>query len=267
MTGLGHMSGAGTTVLVGTHPRGHASPLPAETVRTLLATHPRADGAPVEGVLLVVDAQPGSFTADYYNPDGSHGMMCGNGSRCVVRFAVDNGVAAVNGLVSFTLNGAPYTAHVHEDDDTISIDFAPPREEHAYPAGSLDGVEIASYYVDVNSDHVVIRGPRDARRPVVAALRHHTAFPRGVNVNMVDIQPPSTAYLATFERGVEAITGACGTGAIATSIALWRERETGDHVQVIPPSGRPLQVTIHHDGDVITAMTLRGDARYDDQPE
>lgn len=262
MTQLMHMSGAGNTFLVGQHPAELASPLPADLVRSMIAEHPRTDGSPIEGVLLVTSAQAGSFTADYYNPDGSHGMMCGNGSRCVVRFAVDHGVDPVNGLVSFTLNGAPYTAHLH-DDETISIDFAPPLEEHAYPAGSLDGVEFAAYYVNVNSDHVVIRGPRDASRPVVSTLRHHQAFPRGVNVNMVDIEPPSTAHLATFERGVEAITGACGTGAIATSIALWREHETGDQVHIIPPSGRPLQVIIHHEGDVITAMTLRGDARYD----
>lgn len=256
-----HMSGAGNTFLVAdgrTDPHPNLSP---DDVLNVIANHPRADGAEIEGVLVLRSSDLHFFAADYYNPDGSHGMMCGNGSRCIVRFAVDNGVDAAS-TITFTLNGAPYSADVLGD-DLIRIHFSAPNDVRTFARGELSGVDQAVTYVDVNSDHVVIDGPRDASRPIVQALRYHAAFPRGVNVNMVELRRDGTAAISTFERGVEAITGACGTGALSAAVALWMQRRAGDSVHFMPPSGRPLMVHIEHTGTTITGLTLEGDARYD----
>ncbi len=266
-----HMSGAGNTFLVMTP---DAVPdLTPHTSRTmvpaLLDSHPRVDGAPIEGLLIVT---PGDhfFACDFYNPDGSHGMVCGNGARCAVRFAVDHGTQPVDGNIQFTLNGNAYTATIpasSEPPAIISIRLPAPTQEQQYAAGSLRGVDVDVYYVFVPSDHAVIDMPSGNMRAIVQAIRHHEVFPRGVNVNMVEVEAGGTVNIATFERGVEAITGACGTGAVASAIALWRSGRVSDTVVVRPPSGRLLTVIIHHTGTTIEGVDLRGDAQYDGTPE
>jgi diaminopimelate epimerase len=257
-----HMSGAGNLFLVGQASDVDSTPLSTEEVVTLITNHPRPDGLPIEGVLLLRSINDASFDAEYYNPDGSFGMMCGNGARCIVRFAVDRGVDA-SGRIHFTLNRQPYTADVHPD-GMVSIHLPPPRSERVFEKGALEGVDTDVYYVDVNSDHVVIDGPRDETRPIVGMLRTNPAFPQGANVNMVDMVTDDTVALSTYERGVEGVTGACGTGAVSTAIALWRAGRTGTSLNVIPPSGRRLHVRIVVEHKEITELILTGDARYDE---
>lgn len=260
MRDIVHMSGAGNTFLVADG-RDEIALLPPGTVRSIIEHHQRVDGAAIEGMLVLRGIRGTCIDADFYNPDGSYGMMCGNGARCVVRFACDHG-APVDAELTLTLNNASYQVRQHSD-TSVSIMFPPPLEERAYPVGSLEGVDEPVYYLNVNSDHVVIDGPCDARRDVVATLRHHSDFPRGVNVNMVEVVSPTQITIATFERGVEAVTGACGTGAISACIAMWRAGRCADVITVTPPSQRPLTVTILHSDSTLTACVLRGDAQYD----
>ncbi|MBC8125053.1 MAG: diaminopimelate epimerase [Candidatus Kapabacteria bacterium] len=259
-----HMSGAGNTFLVADGRSAGNTLLQEMQIQNIIAEHLRRDGAAVEGVLILRSMMANTFEADYYNPDGSYGMMCGNGSRCIVRFAVDHGLETSE-EISFRLNGAPYNAIVNND-DLISIVFPPPIEEKTYEAGELDGISQPVDYINVNSDHVVIMGLGVGTeiRPIALALRHHASFPRGVNVNLVDIRYDGVVEIATFERGVEGITGACGTGALSSAVVLWRKGLVGNNVTFIPPSGRSLSVHISHDGATITNLTLLGDARYDD---
>lgn len=254
-----HMSGAGNTFVV-IDDRAHELPLEDIMALTPSLCDRSALGLPrAEGVLVLRDTGVDRFRADFLNPDGSYGAMCGNGSRAITRFALDHGMQIESGDIAMTLSGARYAARVMED-GSIAVDFAAPRAERAYPRGSLDGVDVTAYYVDVNSDHVVVDADPSTFDP--APIRHHPAFERGVNVNMVRIDE-GRVLLATFERGVEGITGACGTGALSTALALWRSGRVGDHVQIEPPSGRMLTVQIHHQGETVTGLTLRGDAVVD----
>ena len=130
---------------------------------------------------------------------------------------------------------------------------------------SLKESMLPVFFTDVNSDHVVIDGPLDASRPIVSTLRHHPEFPRGTNVNMVEQRSDDHLEVATFERGVEAITGACGTGAIACALRNWRANPAVSTVRITPPSGRDLTVSIEHDGDTVVSIDLTGDAVYDEE--
>lgn len=275
MTEWVHMSGAGNTFLVGTPFHASKAELnldnSVQRVPDILATNPRGDGKSIEG-LMVIDVAPSTFTCQFYNPDGTHGMLCGNGARCAVRFALDHGVTISGNRLHFTLNDSDYEAIVdtasnvesNEDANTsITIVLQPPSVEQLYAVGSLRGVECLAYYVFVPSDHVVIDIPATDMRTIVTRLRHHEVFPRGTNVNMVSVEQSGIVNIATFERGVEAVTGACGTGAIAAAVALWRQGRIPHHVQVRPPSGRMLEVTINHHNSTITSIELRGDAYYD----
>ena len=243
------MSGAGNKFIVGK--------LDADT------SIPTSVDAGIEGILTLDHTEAHRFDASFYNTEGSYGMMCGNGSRCIVRFAIDHGVQPVNDEIEFTLNEVSYIATVLPN-DFIAVTFPPPVTERSYPIGSLEHVDLDVYYVDVHSDHVVIDGPLDEQRPIVRTLRHHTEFKRGTNVNMVELDASGMVRIATFERGVEAITGACGTGALSSAIALWRSGRTSDRVVLLPPSGKALIAEISHNNEIITSLTLIGDAIYDD---
>jgi len=215
---------------------------------------------PAEGLIVLRDTGLHKLQADFINPDGSFGAMCGNGARAVTRFAVDMGMRSdTDHDILLTLSGRRYTVR-RFDDDTIEVDFPPPTSEQTFAAGTLPGIDVDITYVDVGSDHAVIEANPATFDP--CPLRHHATFPRGVNVNMVQLSG-GVVQLATFERGVEAVTGACGTGALSTALTLWRQGKTGDGVYIVPPSGRPLECTIHHKGDVVSGMSLRGDAIED----
>lgn len=261
---LRQMSGAGNRFLVGTAPE-----VPVDVPR-LIATHQRRDGLPIEGVLFVHrQATPQAvLRIEYINPDGTTGMMCGNGTRCAVRYAADSLGAPVGTPLSISVNGAAYQARVLSDQD-VELVLPPPRTVTRFPVGSLEGVDRPVVYVDVNSDHVVVEHLASQHDPLVAVLRHHPQFPRGVNVNMASVEHRGKLRLATFERGVEAVTAACGTGAVSSVVALWQAGALDDRVIVIPPSGRPLYVVIEHGDehpDHITAIRLVGDALYDEPP-
>lgn len=254
-----HMSGAGNCFLVA-DAQNDATVLSPEHVLRVIAQHPRHDGRSIEGVLLLRECKDNIVRGDFYNPDGTHGMMCGNGARCLIRFACDHGLGERNNI-ELQLNNMSFTAHV-VDQDHVSIEFPPPREITFFPAGRLSDVDVDVWYVNVGSDHAVIDGPLHEHRPIVHTLRSHHVFPRGVNVNMVDVANGGMR-IATFERGVEAITGACGTGALSCAVVQWMKNRELTKFTLTPPSGRELQVQLHINNGAITGMTLTGDAIYD----
>lgn len=263
------MSGAGNTFLVATSTvalrDGLTTDTAGERIPQLLSLYRRADGADVEGV-IVVQPDLDSFSCVFYNPDGSGGMLCGNGARCAVRFACDMGTRVNNTWLPFTLNSRQYMAAIDAVPDgspTITIKLPPPVSEHVFSPGALRDIPVTVYYVDNGSDHVVVSMTEFGAETLTKALRRHEFFPRGVNVNLIEVDDDNIVNIATFERGVEAITGACGTGAVASAIALWRQGRTSDSVTLRPPSRRLLHVTIEHDGPVITSIRLQGDALYD----
>lgn len=267
---LVHMSGAGNVFLVGdVRTTSGTTVWEPSAIRSLIAEYPRQDGLPIEGVIFLTwtkdDERSGpDFAADFYNPDGTHGMMCGNGARCAVRFFRELGTGNWEHLF-FLLNGVGYEAEINGE--TVSVHFPAPKEIRHFAPGELEGVRDDVWYVDVNSDHAVIDGPLDASRPIVQVLRHHPAFPRCANVNMVELIDRNHANIATFERGVEQITGACGTGALSSAIALYLSDKADSTITFTPPSGRQLTCTLTtFDGrrpSDVGRLTLTGDARFD----
>lgn len=271
-----HMSGAGNAFVV---IDGRSSSLLASTIPKFVpalcdrsALHMHA----AEGVLVLNDIGSGTATSSFYNPDGTTGAICGNGGRCLVRFALDNGgkLDARHALV-FSMAGTVYTATVAEN-GIICVDFPPPVEERHLDANEILELPSDATYVNVGSDHVVIDTRRLANdrshisdlplRDIALPIRYSAAFPRGTNVNLATVVDRHTVHMRTYERGVEAETGACGTGAISTAIVLWQSGEIDADVTIVPTSEKLLRVIIHHHGNVITHVTLCGDAVYDAEP-
>lgn len=189
---------------------------------------PRRFGIGADGVLAF--ANPADDAHDYrmvyYNADGTRGSMCGNGARCLARFARDAGMGREELL--FESDAGVYRALVDgEANSRVRLYVQPPKN---YNPDILlrqvlpDGLGTA-HYIWPGVEHVVFFVEDLADVPVEAwgrVLRHDAALaPAGANVNFVQVTSagaPSALSVRTYEKGVEAETLACGTGAMASAL-------------------------------------------------
>ena len=173
-----------------------------------------------DGLMTLSRADGYDFRMEFFNPDGSGGMMCGNGGRCIVAFAKDLCIApGADGSYHFLAPDGPHTAFLLSDDGpvkTVRLGMKPVTE--FYPA--RDG-----WFIDTGTRHFVTFVPAVAAVDVEhlgSTIRHLPEFgPVGVNVNFVERTGPEEIAVRTFEKGVEGETLACGTGITASAIATY----------------------------------------------
>ena len=164
-----------------------------------------------DGLMVLRTASDCDFEMDYYNSDGSGGMMCGNGGRCIVAFADHLGIQPRDGKVyAFRAADGMHTGEVLERDGeqkTVRLRMIDVTEFH--PA--LDG-----WFLDTGTRHFVKFVPdlqHEGRR-----YRWDPEFaPVGANANFVQVA--EVLKVRTFEKGVEDETLACGTGITASALA------------------------------------------------
>jgi diaminopimelate epimerase len=202
----------------------------------------RRRGVGADGLLLLEPAPGHDFAMRYWNRDGQPAEFCGNGARCIARFALDLGIGS-GGTVRFTTAVGPMSAR-READDRIALAFG--RIERAGEPLTLEaaGRRFTGRFVRAGVPHFVTPVPDLAAAPLDTwgrALRSHPYFgAEGVNVDLVEPRDRAIA-MRTFERGVEGETLACGSGAMA--VALWQAAEgAGSPVSVRTAGGDTLSV-------------------------
>lgn len=229
----------------------------------------RGTGVGADGVVFIEPATDRSadFRMRYFNRDGSRGEMCGNASLCVTRLARDLGAA-----------GRPAGREMHFETDSgmvsarvvgalSEVDVAPVTEVRA-DAGGIDRAagEQRIGFARVGVPHLVVLSDDIAPVDVVArgrALRtHRTMMPAGANVNFVSPDPatPGRWLIRTYERGVEAETLACGTGAVASAILLSEWGRSASETTFRTRSDREVTVQLTRDGSRWLPR-LRGEGR------
>lgn len=206
------------------------------------------------------------FIVDFFNPDGSYGAMCGNGARCAVRYAQYLGLIPKADTI-FTMANTQYTARFIGNE--IIVNFPPPLEINTEKTVEVNDRVIKGGYVNVGSDHFITEMPPDGFSDIelesfARPLRYHNDFlPRGVNVNICTHGNNATVYIRTYERGVEAETGACGTGAISTALYYALKHQLPSPIQLIPTSGQMLTVGFQRmDDNTFTNVYLQGSAEF-----
>ena len=212
-----------------------------------------------DGLMVLSKASGYDFRMDFFNPDGSGGMMCGNGGRCIVAFARDLGIApADDGAYCFLAPDGPHTAFLLSDEGpvkTVRLGMKPVTEYHRVRDG---------WFVDTGTRHFVTFVPSVADvdvETVGRAIRHLPEFgPVGVNVNFVEIIAPGEIAVRTFEKGVEGETLACGTGITASAIASWLEKNPAPGAG----SGQKVSVLIHARRHDLTVTFVAGQASFTD---
>jgi diaminopimelate epimerase len=175
--------------------------------------------------MAVDDSNQGDFRLHFYNSDGSRGEMCGNGARCICRFAYDLGIAGPEMVVE-TDAGLVHGWRLSENQYRVKLNNPGILDLNrkpgiAYVELGNPGVPhaVAPYSGDLWKD-------KESLRSRMETLRHDPAFPKGANVNFYQVLQPGEVRMLTFERGVEDFTLACGTGSGSTDVQSAARRGT-----------------------------------------
>ena len=209
-----------------------------------------------DGFMAIDHSEKADFKLHFYNSDGSRGEMCGNGARCICRFACELGLAGDEmtvetdaGLVpgwrlsetqfKVKLNN-PGILDLHRKGDVAYVELGNPGVPHA----------VAEYKGDLWADAETLRSQMEA-------LRHDPAFPKGANVNFYQWIGDAEVRMLTFERGVEDFTLACGTGCGSTASTLRLLGKLPGGCLTAHNRGGTLKVSVEGDAE-ITSILLEG---------
>ena len=206
------------------------------------------------------------FECKFYNPDGSTGMMCGNGGRAITRFAELSGILKNKVNINFLMSGDIYHSEIEENDIKL---YMPPARANPYKLNlQTSDKEYNGFFSNTGTNHYVLDTTNSNLdfndfdiNKLGSELRFHKEFaPIGSNINFVKIED-KILHLRTFEKGVEAETGACGTGAVAVGLTYNHFFNFDFPITIIPSSKEMLTIDVVKNGDTIINMILQGPAK------
>ena len=227
--------------------------LDADRVRRLCDRH---FGFGADGVMLLGPGRDGYvFTMEYYNPDGSGGMMCGNGGRCIVAFAADLGMTDFR----FEAADGPHEAWLLEKGNPKTVRLA------MKDVSLVQRLSPEEFFLDSGTRHFVrfVEDP-DAvdLRSVAPPIRYDARFaPVGTNVNFVRWDG-NRLWIRTYEKGVEDETLACGTGIVASALATSVRYALSQTEIAVRAKGGDLGVAFRPDGGGFRDVFLTGPAEF-----
>ena len=239
------MTGSGNDFVMvdGRHaPPGDWSP---EDIRAVCA---RGTGVGADGLVFVSPGSaPNVVRMIYFNADGSHAAMCGNAALCSAWLATRLGLANPGADMVLETDAGTYESRCAAGEDRAELHLAAVRAPGAVPGlimlpgesrvalGTVGVPHLVVLVQNVDGVDVGVRGK---------ALRSDPALgPAGANVNFISAgASPSEWRMRTYERGVEAETLACGTGAVAAVCALSEWGLAEPPVTILTRSGRRLEI-------------------------
>lgn len=216
----------------------------------------RKKGIGADGLILLQPAAAADLRMRIFNSDGSEAESCGNGLRCLVSFAHDLHLSPQ------TIAAHDRIIHAFSQNGQIGVRLGEPRRLSLNLPLSYNNSTHTVHFVDTGVPHVVSFLPSLSTLDVAtlgAQIRRHPAFaPHGANANFASLNPDGSLSLRTFERGVEAETLACGTGAAATAIIASQIYNLQSPIQIQCQGGN-LEVTFSD--SIFSDLSLIGPAR------
>jgi diaminopimelate epimerase len=214
-----------------------------------------------DGLILLEKSASKDFKMKYFNSDGSHASMCGNGGRSVAQFAYELGV--VNSKMAFETDAGVINAEILPQ-NRVKLDLYDPKDLKLNIKIEVDGKEFNADFINTGVPHIVIFVDDVEEINVFKygrELRCHKVFaPAGTNVNFVEIAKDNTLFVRTYERGVEDETLACGTGITASGIISALKGFAESPVNIIARGGDRLSVSLKNSRDKISNVVLEGPA-------
>ena len=207
----------------------------------------RGMGVGCEGVILVQRSSSADFRMRFFNPDGSEAELCGNGARCVAAFAREIGAAKADTMRFETLAGE------------VRAEIVRPG---LVKVGMPDPKDLRDNFVNSGVPHKIVPVDDLAATDVEGEgrrIRYSDEFaPAGTNVDFVVYRAPNRVDIRTYERGVEAETGACGTGSVAAALVGVAQHGLSFPVKVRTVKGFELVIDGEFDGKAFRSVSLTG---------
>ncbi len=233
-------------------------PTPADPPELSRRISDRHFGVGGDGLILIGPSEQADVRMRMFNADGSEAEMCGNGVRCVAKYAYDHGLTRRNPLTVETGRGV-LTLHLELRGgkvEQVTVDMGEPILEAERIPTTLPGPRVveqplpaeldlmlrpapAVTCVSMGNPHAVLYVPKVAAVPlerVGPRLETAPLFPRRINVHFVEVQSQEEATMRTWERG-SGVTLACGTGACAVAVAGVLAGRTGRKLLAHLPGG------------------------------
>ena len=260
--GFTKMNGAGNDFVV---INDYDSVLKADLPPLAAALCAKGFGVGADGLLVLKKHPTLDFEMIYLNSDGSEGGMCGNGGRCISRFAVLNGIC--KSPMRFTAHGGNYSAEVFND-RKVRLHFPDPEEVTPSLQVSIGSQHFEATYVHPNTDHTVLLSGGGFERVDTADLLgiarkiryNFELFPKGTNVNLIEQDGNNRIRMRTYERGVENETLACGTGAVACAITAVIRYGMSSPVEIRTSGGEIMKVYFEKTENHFSKLVLEGSA-------
>ena len=258
------MNGAGNDFIILDTIRQKIPPEQLPRMAKVLCDRRRSIGA--DGLMAVAPSEKADCRMLFFNSDGSMGEMCGNGARCICRFACENGYAGQTQTIETT---AGIVTGVRISKREYRIRLNTPSTVRLDEKLTVDGKICSVSYVELGDPgipHAIVELPgwsgmsKEDLQRLGKAIRSYADFPKGTNVTFAELIGENRVNAVTFERGVEAFTLACGTGAGSTAAILTvRGLVTGKNVKIKMPGGE-LIIDLDRDGQTARNIFLTGPA-------
>lgn len=214
---------------------------------------------------MVVDYPEGDadFKMRFYNRDGSEGEMCGNGARCISRYAYVNNLAGKK--MTFETGAGIIYSEVIEG-RLVKVLLNKPEVIKLDNDIEIDGIKYECSYIELGNPglpHAVVKynlqhADESKLREAGKKIRYYEGFSKGANVNFFEVTDKNSALVKTYERGVEDFTLACGTGSASTAVALMLKGYlTGDRAKIAVDGGE-LFVEVERTNNNVDKLYLIG---------
>lgn len=218
----------------------------------------RRYGVGADGLLLLEKSKIADIKMRIFNADGSEAEMCGNGARAVAFFAKPKAKPKVlkietkAGIIESGVNG-----------ESVKIKLTNPKHIKTDIKIKINQRPLKVDFIDTGVPHTVIFVEGSDKIDVLnlgRAIRYHKQFfPRGTNVNFVEVLGNDSIKVRTYERGVENETLACGTGAAASGLIFAVHYSLfATRINVHTQSGEILKIYFNRVGSNFTDVWLEG---------
>jgi diaminopimelate epimerase len=214
-----------------------------------------------DGIIFVENSQKADFKWRFFNADGSEAEMCGNGGRCVARFANLKGITGpaltfetLAGILSAQVNG-----------NRVKLEMTKPHSIELEAPILIDRKTVTLSRINTGVPHAALFVEDIEAIDVVQlgrTIRNHPRFaPAGTNVNFVQLGKSSQLSVRTYERGVEDETLACGTGTVASALIAAFKGWVKSPVSVNTRGGEVLTVHFEMEGQEVKRVFFAGEVR------
>jgi len=229
----------------------------------------RQNGVGADGVLVLDKSTQSDYRMRIINADGSEAEMCGNGARCMAAYIAAN-LKPAKALFGMETLAGEILAEAKAE--VVRVRLSNPKDYRPNLNITVANQKLEVHYIDTGVPHIIVfvDGLQEVDTHSLGALiRNHPRFaPRGTNVNFVEHTRNGMIAVRTYERGVEAETLACGTGAVAAALIAYLhahpnvKKQKNAFMKVLTAGNEILEVTFDLDkGYKIDNVWLKGSAK------